>query len=302
MNDAVVQLQILRITGAIFGGFLIGMGSQVFILPYCDSIAGFVVLFVAVSALSSWFVTSSPRLSYFGMQIAVAFYLINLDGFKMQISLAVARDRVVGILLGLVIMWLVFDRLWGASAAVQMKKTFLSNLQFIAQLAREPASKDLKTVIGRGLALRETINTSLDKVRDFADGVLLEFGPTREQDLALRNRLRQWQPNLRILFILHLVLWRYRVRLAGFELPEAIQLALAEFDNRWAMELDRMAEQLKGDESAQKQKLSEAYAQLEKAAWKASPKTLNQFPPQIESFLLLSRRIALLTDSLEMEI
>src|SRR4029077_462043 len=42
------QKQILRIAGAILGGFLIGMGSQVFILPYCDSIAGFVVLFVAV--------------------------------------------------------------------------------------------------------------------------------------------------------------------------------------------------------------------------------------------------------------
>jgi multidrug resistance protein MdtO len=120
--------------------------------------------------------TSSPRLSYFGIQTALAFYLINLDGFKMQTSLAVARDRVIGILLGLFIMWLVFDQLWGAPAAVQMKKTLISNLQFIAQLAREPASKDLKTAIGRSLALRETINTNLDKVRAFADGVLLELG------------------------------------------------------------------------------------------------------------------------------
>ncbi len=35
------QKQLLRITGAIIGGFLIGMGSQIFILPYIDSIAGF---------------------------------------------------------------------------------------------------------------------------------------------------------------------------------------------------------------------------------------------------------------------
>ena len=138
------QKQILRITGAMFGGFLIGMGSQAFILPYSESIAGFVVLFVAVTALSSWFITSSPLLSYFGMQVAVAFYLINLDGFKMQTSLAVARDRVVGILLGLFIMWLVFDQLWGAPAAIQMKKTFISNLRLVAQFAREPISKDAK--------------------------------------------------------------------------------------------------------------------------------------------------------------
>jgi multidrug resistance protein MdtO len=296
------QKQILRITGAIFGGFLIGMGSQVFILPYCDSIAGFVVLFVAVSALSSWFMTSSPRLSYFGIQAALAFYLINLDGFKMQTSLAVARDRVIGILLGLFIMWLVFDQLWGAPAAVQMKKTLISNLQFIAQLAREPASKDLKTAIGRSLALRETINTNLDKVRAFADGVLLEFGPSREQDLALRNRIRQWQPNLRILFILCIVLWRYRVRLPGFELPEAIQPALAEFDNRLAMGLDRMADRLKGDESAQKDDLTSAYAQLEDATWKALPKEQHQLTPKIKSFLLLSCRIATLADCLQREV
>jgi len=296
------QKQILRITGAIFGGFVIGMGSQVFILPYCDSIAGFVVLFVAVSALSSWFMTSSPRLSYFGIQAALAFYLINLDGFKMQTSLAIARDRVIGILLGLFIMWLVFDQLWGAPAAVQMKKTFISNLQLIAQLAREPASKDLKTAIGRSLALRETINTNLDKVRAFADGVLLEFGPSREPDLALRNRIRQWQPKLRILFILRIVLWRYRVRLPGFEIPEAIQSAQAEFDNRLAKALEGMADRTEGNESAQKDDLTSAYAQLEQATWRALPKEQHQLTPKIKSFLLVSRRIATLADRLQREV
>jgi multidrug resistance protein MdtO len=296
------QKQILRFTGAIVGGFVIGMGSQVFILPYFDSIVGFVVLFVAVTALSSWFMTSSPRLSYFGIQVAVAFYLINLDGFKMQTSLAFARDRVVGILLGLFIMWLVFDQLWGAPAAVQMKKTFISNLQSIAQLAREPASKDLKTAVGRSLALRETINTNLDNVRALADGVLLEFGPSREQDLALRNRIRQWQPNLRILFILCIVSWRYRVRLPGFELPEATQPAQAEFDNRLAMALDRMADRWNGHESAQKDDLTSAYAQLEQATSMALPKEQHQLTPKIKSFLLLSRRIATLADRLQMEL
>ena len=57
------QKQILRLAGALVGGFLIGMGSQIFILPYLDSIVGFTVLFVLVTALASWFMTSSPRLS-----------------------------------------------------------------------------------------------------------------------------------------------------------------------------------------------------------------------------------------------
>src|SRR5262249_47996415 len=98
------QKQILRIAGAVAGGFILGMGSQIFILPYVDSVFGFIILLIAVTALSSWFLTSSPRLSYFGVQVALAFYLINLQEFKIQISLTVARDRVVGVLLGLFVM------------------------------------------------------------------------------------------------------------------------------------------------------------------------------------------------------
>jgi multidrug resistance protein MdtO len=100
------QKQILRIAGAAVGGFVLGMGSQIFILPRVDSIAGFLVLFGLVTAASAWFMTSSPRLSYFGVSLALGFYLIHLQEFKIQTSLSIARDRVVGTLLGLILMWL----------------------------------------------------------------------------------------------------------------------------------------------------------------------------------------------------
>ena len=296
------QKQVLRIAGAIVGGLVIGMGSQIFVLPYLNSIAGFVVLFAAVTALSAWFMTSSPRLSYFGLQVALAFYLINLSEFKIQTSLAVARDRVVGILFGLSMMWLVFDRLWGVPAAVQMTKTFISNLRLLAQFAREPATTDPKAALARSLALGETVNTNLDKVRALADGVLLEFGPSRQQDLVLRNRIRQWQPNLRMLFITRIVLLKYRLRLPGFELPEALQPAQQEFDSHLAAALDGMADRLEGAETKQPEDLTSAYAQLEQAASKASPDPQHQRTPTLQSLLLLSQRVADLTDSLEQDI
>jgi multidrug resistance protein MdtO len=295
------QKQALRIMGAIVGGFVIGMGAQIFILPYIDSIAGFVVLFSVVTLLSSWFMTSSPRLSYFGIQVALAFYLINLNEFKMQTSLAIARDRVVGILLGLLVMWLVFDQLWGAPAGVEMKRAFVSNLRLLAQLARGPLSKDRTIAMGESIALSETINSTFDKVWALADGVLFEFGPTRVRDLALRNRIRQWQPDLRMVFVTRIVLWKYRVRLPGFELPEAIQPAQVEFDNRLATALDGMADRMNGG-STQMEDLTEAYAQLEQVARKGSPMQQHQLTPQVQSFLLLSRRIADLTDRLKEEL
>jgi multidrug resistance protein MdtO len=298
------QKQILRITGAIAGGLLIGMGSQVFILPYLDSIAGFAILFVLVTALSSWFLTSSPRLSYFGLQMALAFYLINLQEFKIQTSLEVARDRVIGIMLGLSMMWLVFDQLWGAPAVVEMKRTFVSNLRQLAQFAREPFSKDPRTAIKQSITLRETINTNLDKVRALADGVLLEFGPSREQDLALRDRIRHWQTHLRVLFITRITLWRYRMRLPGFELPETIWLAQREFDDELAKTLDAIADRFQGKPAAVREsRLDSSFKHLEQTVQTFRLRGLHRvLPEQPETLLTLSRRMEQLASSLDREI
>ena len=298
------QNQFLRVTGAVVGGFVLAMGSQIFILPYIDSIAGFVLLFVAVTALAAWFTTSSPRLSYFGLQAALAFYLVNLETFKMQTSLAVARDRVVGVMLGPFVMWVVFDRLWSAPAALEMKRTFISNLRLMAQFAREPLVTDPKAALARNIALRETINTNLDAVRALADGVLFEFGPSRQQHLLLRSRIRQWQPDLRLLFITRVVLWRYRVPLFGFELPEPVSLAQRDFDNEMAKTLDAMADRLEGRPGAPgKSCLQDSFRRLEETVRacnrRASPRTQ---PGRAETLLTLSRRMEQLASLLDREI
>jgi multidrug resistance protein MdtO len=210
------QKQLLRISGAIVGGVLLGIGAEMFILPGLDSIAGFTLVFLAVTVVSAWIMTSSPRLSYFGVQIVVAFYLVNLSEFAVQTSLVPARDRVIGILLGLLMMWLVFDQFWSVSAAVQMKRTFASNLRLLAQFAREPISGDLKYASERSYSLRETINSNFDRVRDLTGGVLLEFGPSREPDLALRERIIRWQAQVRMLFLTEIALWNYRAQLTRF--------------------------------------------------------------------------------------
>ncbi len=241
------QKQVLRFAGALLGGFVFGMGAQVFILPYIDSIAGFTVLFVVVSAFAAWIITSSPRLSYLGVQVAFAFFLINLQEFKIQTSLVVARDRVAGILIGLLVMWLVFDQLWSTPAAVAMKKAFTSGLRLLAQLAREPLSSDLQTAIERSYSLRETINAQFDKVRSLADAILFEFGPSRHRDLELRNCIRSWQPQLRTLFIMRIASWRYRAQVPGFEFPESIRRLQAAYDEQSRWLLEEMADWVEDD-------------------------------------------------------
>ena len=296
------QKQVLRISGAIVGGFLIGMGAQVFILPYLDSIAGFTILFVVVTAFASWFMTSSPRLSYFGVQIAVAFYLIHLNSFAIEPSLSIARDRVVGILFGLVMMWLVFDQLWGASAVSDMKRAFVSALRLLAQFAREPISRDYNVAAERSYSLREAINKNFDGMRASADGVLFEFGPSRLQDLAWRSRFKQWQPQLRLLFVTEIALWKYRARLPGFELPHTLGATQRAFDDELARTLEAIADRIEGRPS-QVELFDESLARLERAVSSydgSQPKS--ETPDQFQAFLSLHRRIKSLTSSLQKEI
>jgi multidrug resistance protein MdtO len=296
------QKQVLRISGALVGGFLVAMGSQVFILPHLDSIAGFTILFVLVTACASWFMTSSPRLSYFGVQLAVAFYLIHLNSFAIEPSLSVARDRVVGILLGLIMMWLVFDQLWGASAVSDMKRAFLSAVRLLAQFAREPISRDYNVAAERSYSLREAINNNFDGVRASADGVLFEFGPSRQQDLAWRAKFRQWQPQLQLLFVTEIALWKYRARLPGFELPHSVSAAQRAFAGELAQTLEAIADRIEG-RPPQPGLFEESLARLERAVSthegsQPQPATADRFP----GFLSLHRRIESLTSSLQKEI
>ena len=117
--------------------------------------------------------------------------------------------------------------------------------------------------IERTYSLRETINDTFDKVRTLADAVLFEFGPSRQQDLALRDRIRRWQPQLRMLFLTRIALLKYRLQLPGFELPEPVRLAQQEFDEQSAMTLEHMADRLEGKAPKIQASLEESRERLE---------------------------------------
>ena len=240
------QRQILRFAGFLVGGLVIGMSSQVFVLPYIDSISGFTVLFILVTALAAWFMTSSPRLSFFGLQLGAVFYVIHMQKFARETSLSVGWDRVAGVFLGLLMMWLIFDQVWGTPASVEIKRVFTSILRLLAQLTREPSSTDIRSAIQRTSVLHDTINTKFDSVRSLADGILLEFGRSRRRDMALRDRIRRWQPQLRALFMMRGASLKFRLQLPGFELPKAVVASLQAYDECSARLLETIADRIEG--------------------------------------------------------
>jgi multidrug resistance protein MdtO len=296
------QKQVLRFAGAVVGGFIFGMGAQIFILPYTDSIFGFTILVAAVTAFSAWFLTCSPRLSYFGVQVALAFYLINLQEFAVQTSLAVARDRVVGVLLGLFAMWLVFDQIWGKPAAVEMKRVFIQTLRSIAQYVREPLSGDRKVAMDRGFALRENISSDFDTIRSMADAVLLEFGPARQQNLGWRKRFLDWSISLRTLFLTESALWKYRAQLPSFQVPQDVRLAHQEFEKETALTLDEMADRVEGKPPAKEGNLPKSFDRLKQSIDTAMPQQSAEKRDVLEALLLLTNRSEKLTAWLDSKI
>lgn len=284
------QKQILRFGGAVFGGVVLGFGAQVFILPQIDSIIGFLILFVAVSFVSAWIVTAGPRLSYFGVQVAVAFYLINLQEFKFQTSLALARDRVAGILLGLVAMWLIFDQLWEAPAIREMQDTFVHTLRSLAELMRAPRSNDPESALEETHRIRDRISVNFEALRQQADGVLLEFGRTREHNLALRARLMHWQLRLREVFRLRIGLLKYRLHLPGFELAQSDELNQEAFDIEIANRLDAIANRISGSVPIRSGKTSLDSEQVQKSAQYL--RFENEWSmPAMRTFIPLSQRL-----------
>ena len=148
----------------------------------------------------------------------------------------------VGVLLGLAMMWLVFDLLGSAPAAVEMKKTFVSTIRLLAEFVREPVPGDRGTAEEHSYALRERINAQFDVVRALADGEMFEFGPMRQQNLVLRAHIRRWSPLLRSLFLMRIASVRYAFQAPGFELPEEVQRWRREYENRSAAILENVAE------------------------------------------------------------
>jgi multidrug resistance protein MdtO len=240
------QKQFLRVSGAMAGGPVLGIGSQVFILPYIDTITGFSLLFAAITAVAAWFATSSQRLSYFGLQMANAFYLITVQEFTIQTSLATARDRVVGVMLGLIMMWITFHSLSKDSAAEHMVASFAANLRAIAALVLLPGPEAPETNMKRIRALRAEIGNNFQTVMAQSDAVPFEFGLKRAEGMANRALIKSWQPRLQTVYLEELALLQHRVFGAEKHLPSAVQISQRRFNQACASLLMQMADYVDG--------------------------------------------------------
>ncbi|MBG2663868.1 FUSC family protein [Klebsiella michiganensis] len=135
---ATMQKTWLRIGGALLAT-LIALLLIVFVQPWTDSLSGLLAMTLPVFALAAWIAAGSERIAYAGIQIGFTFALAFLSWFGPLSNLTELRDRVIGILLGVLVSSIVHLYLWPDSEAPQLIARLA---QLYRQLAQTLAARD----------------------------------------------------------------------------------------------------------------------------------------------------------------
>jgi multidrug resistance protein MdtO len=131
---ATIHKSALRLTGCAIGGAL-ALAAIVFLVPHMTSITELVLLVAVVTAPAAWIAMGSERTAYAGLQMAFAFYLAVLQGFAPGTDVTEVRDRLVGIVFGVVVMALVFSYVWPERAGTGMVQSLAAALRRMSELA-----------------------------------------------------------------------------------------------------------------------------------------------------------------------
>ncbi|WP_160109346.1 FUSC family protein [Pseudomonas izuensis] len=135
---ASTQKGLLRIGGCLVGSAL-ALLCIVFVVPHIETLVGLLAMSLPVIALGAWVAAGSERISYAGLQIMFCFALALLEQFGPSIDLTEIRDRLVGILLGVLVSTLVHGVLWPESEGDSLRRRLAEALREIAALLRSPA-------------------------------------------------------------------------------------------------------------------------------------------------------------------
>jgi multidrug resistance protein MdtO len=226
-----------RILGAAIGGLIFGIGATALLFPLMDSITSLAVLTAVIAFIAAWCGTGR-RFNYVGLQIALAFYFVAFEGFGPPTELAPARDRFVGILVALVVMWFVFDQMWPVRTITIMRRDVASVLRSDAKLlqlgeAGQPRSEELR----EANTLRDEVGKKVAGLRSMNDAVEYEFGVDTEQHLHASQAI------LRTAFVAVAMFWNQLVILHSAEDEDFLRdPTLIEMRRAFAAELNTMAD------------------------------------------------------------
>jgi multidrug resistance protein MdtO len=216
---ASVQKGILRIAGASVGG-LLGFLTLAYVFPHLDSLGGFWFPVAAVTSLAAWVNFGSARIAYCGFQINYAFYNCVLQSYGPFTELRVVRDRLIGILLGLLVYGFINARLWPVSAVQKTEEKLADTLRLLAKMTLlRDDGLDPKPQLAEAYDIRLQLYHELASVRQLLESSKFETGRRR------REHLEKVRDDVELLFLRILAIIQHRADLRPHMAPEPVRAA-----------------------------------------------------------------------------
>ena len=228
----------LRIGGCVIGGAL-ALFTIVFLMPHMDTIASLIVVVACASAIAGWVATGTELISYAGLQIAFAFFYSVFQGYAPDTDLDNVRNRVVGILFGLIVTGLVFRYIWPEHTIDRLRDALRAALRRLVRLLEipRPDVSIEKTKTEAHALIGETAK-SFDQARHYADLTAFEFEESRQGDRTSLGNLQTTLSRAEEVFVSATSLASEQAWDEWQQLPPAARIAESELRNAAAKRIE----------------------------------------------------------------
>ncbi len=175
-----VEKLTLRIAGCLVGAAF-GLAAIVYLVPTLTTIGSLMAIVFLGAFAAAWVAGGSQQIAYAGFQIAFAFFLCVIQGAGPAFDLATARDRVIGILIGNLVAYLMFVYVWPVSIARRVDPAIGSLLRGLGELARTADLSGRRAIAAHTLSVRCAVERDLSLLA-------YEPGSARPSDVWRANR------------------------------------------------------------------------------------------------------------------
>jgi uncharacterized membrane protein YccC len=241
-TGATLHKGILRIGGCVIGGAL-ALLTIVFLMPHMETIASLVVVVACASAIAGWVATGSEMISYAGLQIAFAFFYSVFQGYAPDTDLDNVRNRVVGILFGLIVTGLVFLYIWPERTIDRFRDALRQALRRLARLLEIPRPETpLEKAKAEAHELIPETSKTFEQARRYAELTTFEFEESPNRDRTSLGNLEETLSRAEDVFVVATSLVSGEALASWQQFPVAAQIGESNLRNVAAKRVERAAD------------------------------------------------------------
>jgi multidrug resistance protein MdtO len=250
----------LRLLGCSAGG-LLGFLCIMWLIPHMESIVSLLLLTAVGTIAAAWVATGSDRISYAGLQGAFAFYMCLFQGYAPETNFTTIRDRVVGIVIGIIVSSTVFRYVWPEHAIDALRLTLAQVLRNVAKLLQFPKTEAAgKTDASEINKIHLDITRGLDNSLHYSEVMLYEPGVHRQGPGFSPFRLQHLVADTQALSLMATMLLGHAKREEWEHLEKPIQEAELALRSRAADQLQQIAAAVENRPTSPAGGLPHAYA------------------------------------------